>query len=148
MKKILSVLLAATVAVSTLVGCGSSGDSGSSSSSGSMEGKHVFMFKSTGNSFGDLMAEGFQEYIKAQGEEAVYKSPAETTVAAQVKLIDELITQKIASLTISTNGDTGYDEVLAKADAAGIKVVSVDSKLDPSLRLTHIDPTSQEGIGS
>ncbi|MBC5629445.1 substrate-binding domain-containing protein [Clostridium sp. NSJ-6] len=148
MKKILSVLLAATVAVSTLVGCGSSGDSGSSSSSGSMEGKHVFMFKSTGNSFGDLMAEGFQEYIKAQGEEAVYKSPAETTVAAQVKLIDELITQKIASLTISTNGDTGYDEVLAKAEAAGIKVVSVDSKLDPSLRLTHIDPTSQEGIGS
>lgn len=148
MKKILAVLLAATVAVSTLVGCGSSGDSSSSGSSGSMEGKHVFMFKSTGNSFGDLMAEGFEEYIKSKGEEAVYKSPAETTVAAQVKLIDELITQKIASLTISTNGDTGYDEVLAKAEAAGIKVVSVDSKLDPSLRLTHIDPTSQERIGS
>jgi rhamnose transport system substrate-binding protein len=105
------------------------------------------MFKSTGNSFGDLMFEGFKDLIESKGGQAVYKSPAETTVAAQVKLIDELITQKVASITISTNGDTGYDEVFAKAKTAGIKIVSVDSKASADARVTHVDPTSQAGIG-
>ena len=60
----------------------------------SLEGAHVFMFKSTGNSFGDLMYEGFEEYLSGKGQKTVYKSPAETTVAAQVQMLDELITQK------------------------------------------------------
>lgn len=144
-KKIIGSVLAATISFSMLTGCGTATSSGGVSSSA--EGKDVFMFKSTGNSFGDLMYEGFEEVIKASGGNPIYKSPAETTVAAQVKLIDELITQKVASITISTNGDTGYNEVLAKANKAGIKVISIDSKLDPSLRITHVDPTSQEGIG-
>ena len=50
----------------------------------SLEGAHVFMFKSTGNSFGDLMYEGFEEYLSGKGQKTVYKSPAETTVAAHV----------------------------------------------------------------
>lgn len=70
----------------------------SGGSSDSLEGSHVFMFKSTGNSFGDLMFEGFDEYMKGEGQKAVYKSPAETTVAAQVQLLDELITQKLLLL--------------------------------------------------
>lgn len=156
-KKVAAAALGLTLAMTTLAGCSSSNNGGGSNtpagtdkpvaSSSSLEGKHVFMFKSTGNTFGDLMYSGFEEVVKASGGEAVYKSPAETTVAAQVQLIDEMITQKVASLTISTNGDTGYNEVLAKAQAAGIKVVSVDSKLSEDLRVTHIDPTSQEGIG-
>ena len=48
-------------------------------------GKHIFMFKSTGNSFGDLMYEGYSEYMNALGYETEYDSPAETTVAAQVR---------------------------------------------------------------
>ena len=139
MKKILVVLLSLIVSATlmiTLAGCGAT-----------LEGKHVFMFKSTGNSFGDLMYQGFSEYIEAQGGSAVNKSPSETTVQAQVKLIDELITQKVASITISTNGDTGYDEIIQKAQKAGIKVVSVDSKLSKDLRVVHIDPTSQVLIG-
>ncbi|PHV70246.1 hypothetical protein CS063_11295 [Sporanaerobium hydrogeniformans] len=147
-KKFLVLGTSVALAIGTLAGCGSKASSSGTASSNNLAGKHVFMFKSTGNTFGDLMYEGFQEVITAAGKEAVYKSPAETTVAAQVQLIDEMITQKVASLTISTNGDTGYNDVLAKAEKAGIKVVSVDSKLNPELRTTHIDPTSQEGIGS
>lgn len=140
MKKILSIMLIVAMVILTFASC-------KTTSSSDLQGKHVFMFKSTGNSFGDLMYEGFKELITSKGGEAAYKSPSETSVSAQVKLIDELITQKIASLTISTNGDTGYDEVFAKAKAAGIKIVSVDSKASPSARITHIDPTSQAGIG-
>jgi len=164
-KRLVSLLLSAVMVVGVLAGCGTtdtggdaaagddaaaSGDVSSSDSSNGdgMEGTHVFMFKSTGNSFGDLMYEGFEEVMTAAGEKVSYQSPAETTVEAQVSMIDELITQKIASLTISTNGDTGYDEVLAKAEAAGIKVVSVDSEVDPGLRVTHVSQASTAGVGS
>lgn len=163
-KKLLALLLGTVIAAGTIMGCGTTdpgestdtagdaakdnGSAESGSTGGGLEGVHVFMFKSTGNSFGDLMYEGFEEVITAAGEKVSYQSPAETTVEAQVSMIDELITQKIASLTISTNGDTGYDEVLAKAEAAGIKVVSVDSEVDPELRVTHVSQASTAGIGA
>ena len=69
------------------------------------------------------MYEGFSEYLEAKGEKTAYKSPAETTVAAQVQMLDELITQNVASITISTNGDAGYDEVFKKAQEKGIPIV-------------------------
>lgn len=153
-KKVVAAALCAAMTMSLLAGCGSSSSStagstaAADSSSGSLEGAHVFMFKSTGNTFGDLMFEGFQEYIEGKGETAVYKSPAETTVAAQVQMLDELITQKVASITISTNGDTGYDEVFKKAQDAGIKIVSVDSEASVDYRVTHVNQTLSSDIGS
>lgn len=114
----------------------------------SMEGTHVFMFKSTGNSFGDLMFEGFEEYMEAKGEKTAYKSPAETTVQAQVNMLDELITQNVASITISTNGDAGYDEVFKRAQKKGIPIVSVDSEANPEYRICHTNQAETADIGS
>jgi rhamnose transport system substrate-binding protein len=94
------------------------------------------------------MAEGFEKAIKASGGKFAYKSPSETTVQAQVEMLDTLITQKVASITISTNGDTGYEEVFKKAQDAGIKIVSSDSAASPDYRVTHVDQCSPEAIGS
>lgn len=121
------------------------GDTGSSSD---LKGANVWVFKSQGNKFGDLMYEGFKEVMESKGEKAVFKAPAETTVTAQVQLLDELITQGVKSICISTNGDQGYEEVIKKATAAGIPVISADSKLPADLRVTHINPTTQAGIGT
>lgn len=162
LKKGIALILCLFMAAGTLAGCSGNGASDASagtsgngnetaaggSSSDSLEGVHVFMFKSTGNSFGDLMFEGFSEYMQSIGERAVYKSPAETTVAAQVQLLDELITQKVASITISTNGDAGYDEVFQKAKDAGIPIISVDSEASADFRTTHINQAETQDIGS
>lgn len=154
MKKALALLLAATMTAGVLAGCGggnndtTSGGGGSSTTGGGMEGAHVFMFKSAGNHFGELMYDGFEAYIKAQGGTAQEKSPAQPTVADQVKLIEECVTQKIASLTISANSDTGYDEVFKKCEEAGIKVVSVDSEIAPEFRITHINQASSADVGA
>lgn len=145
--------------LASLVGCSTTksetangedaGDKTSEASSGgSLEGTNVFMFKSTGNTFGDLMYEGFSEYLETKGQKTAYKSPAETTVAAQVQMLDELITQKVASITISTNGDAGYDEVFKKAKEAGIPIVSIDSEANPEYRVCHVNQAETADIGS
>lgn len=158
-KKLLALVLCVAMVASVMSGCSTtkeSTDNGTSTGdntsgdkdSNSLEGAHVFMFKSTGNSFGDLMYEGFEEYIEAKGKKAVYKSPAETTVAAQVQLLDELITQKVASITISTNGDAGYDEVFKKAKEAGIVITSIDSAASADFRTTHVNQADTNDIGA
>lgn len=138
-KRLLALALSAVLALSCLAAC---------SGGGSAEGAHVFMFKSTGNAFGTLMYEGFEKTVKEAGGTALFKSPAETSVSAQVELLDTLITQKVASITISTNGDTGYEEVFKRAREAGIKIISADSLASPDYRTTHIDQCSPEAIGS
>jgi len=115
--------------------------------SGTLKGAHVFMFKMTGNAFGELMFEGFKKAVEEQGGRAVCKSPAEATVSAQVEMLDTLITQQVASITISTNGSTGYDEVFKRAQKAGISIISVDSAASPDYRATHIDQTDPVEIG-
>lgn len=113
-----------------------------------LEGYHIFMFKSTGNLFGDLMYEGFSEYLQAKGERTAYRSPAETTVAAQVQMLEELIVQGVASITISTNGDAGYDEVFRRAEEAGIPIISIDSEANPDFRVVHVNQAETQDIGS
>ena len=106
------------------------------------------MFKSVGNAFGVIMYEGFSSYMEQVGENCTEKSPAETTVAAQVQLIDEAITQGCKSISISTNGDTGFDEVFAKAQEKGVPIVSVDSSASADYRVTHNNQASTEDIGA
>ena len=113
-----------------------------------VNGSHVFMFKSVGNAFGVIMYDGFSSYMEQVGENCTEKSPAETTVAAQVQLLDEAITQGAKSISISTNGDTGFDEVFAKAQENNIPIVSVDSKASADYRVTHNNQASTADIGA
>ena len=113
-----------------------------------VNGSHVFMFKSVGNAFGVIMYDGFSSYMEQVGENCTEKSPAETTVAAQVQLLDEAITQGAKSISISTNGDTGFDEVFAKAQENSIPIVSVDSKASADYRVTHNNQASTADIGA
>lgn len=113
-----------------------------------LEGAHVFMFKATGSAYGDLMYRGFSEYMEEHGEKVVFKSPSEATVVAQIEMLDTLIIQKVKSITISSCGITGYDQVFKKAREAGIRVISSDCPVAPNNRITHVDSCSTEAIGS
>jgi rhamnose transport system substrate-binding protein len=122
----------------------SSGKTGESGAAG----PNAWVFKSQGNKFGDLMFQGYKEVMDSKGEKTVYNPPAQTTVTAQVQILDELITQGAKSISISTNGDQGYDAIVRKAKDAGIPMLSADSALSPELRVTHVNPTAQSGIGT
>lgn len=140
-KKIISLILAVVLFILPLSAC-------NVGVSGEINGAHVFMFKTTGNAFGNLMYAGMNTAMKARGEKLLYKSPSESTVAAQVEMLDTLITQKVSSIIISTNGEVGFNEVFKRAQKAGIKIISVDSAASPDYRVTHIDQVDPEKVGS
>lgn len=167
LNKFMALGLVGAMAATTLAGCGGSSSAATSTpaeTSGSAApaasaaseaaattsngGNHVFMFKSVGNAFGIIMYEGFNSYMTQVGETAEEKSPAETTVAAQVQLIDEALTKGCKSISISTNGDTGFDEVFAKAQSQKVPIVSVDSAASADYRVTHNNQASTEDIGA
>lgn len=144
LKKLMALGLSAAV-VGTTFGASAVMAAGDTSE---VAGSHVFMFKSVGNAFGVIMYDGFSSYMEQVGENCTEKSPAETTVAAQVQLLDEAITQGCKSISISTNSDTGFDEVFAKAQGANIPIVSVDSAASADYRVTHNNQASTEDIGA
>ncbi|MEI3418775.1 MAG: substrate-binding domain-containing protein [Blautia sp.] len=171
LNKFMALGLVGVMAATTLAGCGGSSSaaapstpaetsgsaaaesaapaaSGAAEATASKGGNHVFMFKSVGNAFGVIMYEGFNSYMTQVGETAEEKSPAETTVAAQVQLIDEALTKGCKSISISTNGDTGFDEVFAKAQSQKVPIVSVDSAASADYRVTHNNQASTEDIGA
>lgn len=118
-KRLLSIFLCLAMLSAVIMGCSTGKEKNAceikeknvaeAEEEDALEGTHVFMFKSVGNSFGNLMYEGFAEYLTTKGEKVAYWSPEETTVDAQVKIMEELIAQNVASITISTNGSTGYE---------------------------------------
>ena len=142
LKKAMAMGLATTMALAAPAAVSAAGNTSD------VSGSHVFMFKSVGNAFGVIMYEGFSSYMEQVGENCTEKSPAETTVAAQVQLIDEAITQGCKSISISTNGDTGFDEVFGKAQENGVPIVSVDSSASADYRVTHNNQASTEDIGA
>ncbi len=136
--KALGLICLSLLGIGVLVGCKQE----------NLQGANVLVFQCTGTAFGDLMYEGFKEAVLDLGGKPVSKSPADATVAAQIELLDTLITQKVASITISTVSDIGYDEVFKRANAAGIKIISVDNVVSPEYRVAQSGDCDPQAIGS
>ncbi len=156
MKKIVAMILVFAMLLG-ITGCGSNNDStgtstsndtsSSSVSSSTEKDVHVFMFKSTGNLFGDLMYRGFEKAVTDLGGVAEYQSPAETTAVAQVQLVEELIAKGVKSITISANDADAFNAIAKLAESKGVKLLSADSAINPDIRVSHTIPTTIDGVG-
>lgn len=173
MKKILAFILSFVLLFSSMAGCSKSSgnktqDPPSSSSqsttqndenSGSnvirdsyndLEGADVMILKMTGVLQYQLFYEGFnQEFGVLLGtHKTADLSPAEAVITDQVKAIDEAIASKVASISVGPTGGTGYDEVLKKADKAGIPIFSIDAPVSPEYRVAHINQADAMDVGA
>lgn len=110
--------------------------------------KYAIVFKNTGNPYGDKQMGGFKTGIEEQGFQAILQAPAQPTAEAQIQIIESLISQKVASICIVGNDFDALQPVLLKAKAAGIKVFSLDSAVNPASRLTHVNQADSAKIGS
>ncbi len=151
-KRILAFVLSVCMVIG-LTACSSSGGEAGSESSGGTgdtdEGNSGYvMINKAKDDYLMNNYNGFESYLTEHDISSTEQSPTEATVAAQVKNIDELITQGVSALAINANGDTGFDEVLRKAEEAGVNIVSYDAALNPDLRSVHINQASTEDVGA
>jgi rhamnose transport system substrate-binding protein len=108
---------------------------------------YAIVFKNTGNPYGDKQMGGFKEGIEAQGFTAILRAPDAPTAEAQIQILEQLISQKVAAICIVGNDKDALQPVLTKAKNQGIKVFSLDSGVNPASRLTHVNQADSEKIG-
>jgi rhamnose transport system substrate-binding protein len=110
--------------------------------------KYAIVFKNTGNPYGDRQMGGFKAGIEEQGFQAILRAPDQPTAEAQIQILEQLISQKVAAICIVGNDKDALQPVLTKAMGQGIKVFSLDSGVNPQSRLVHVNQADSEKIGS
>jgi ribose transport system substrate-binding protein len=82
--------------------------------------------------------EGFQAAAKKYGVKVEKVDPQKFELPLQVKVIEDLIAQKVDGIAISALDDAGLVPVIADATKAGIKVITFDAPAPSSEALTYI----------
>ncbi len=143
MKKIIGMLvvLAMLAVLVTPVFAGGAKDEDSSMP------KYAFVFKSTGNPYGEKQMQGFEEAVTEMGYEAILRAPDQPTAEAQIQIIEQLIAQRVAAICVTGNDFDALQPVLTKAMNAGIKVIAADSNVNPASRMTFVNQADPEQIG-
>lgn len=109
--------------------------------------QHALVVKSAGNPFMERMRDGFEEAIEETDGEMIYRAPSEPTVEAQISAIEQLVTQGVASIAVAANDRSALQPVLQRAMNRGVKVLSLDSAVNPESRQVHVNQANPELVG-
>ena len=161
MKRLLAKLLLAGFVVAALVaaGCGNSNkdENGNSTSGGSAASGTVNQTQGSGmtiamvthsdeGSFWSVVKKGAEAAAKAEGVKLVW-SPSNNDPQKQAQLIDAAVSQKVDGLAVSVPNASAIKDSLAKARAAGIPIITLNSGVDDYKALGAITHVGQsEGI--
>lgn len=131
-KSVAITVASALAGAALLAGCGST--PGASTSTGATHGKKIvigFSQAYTGNTWRKLMDSDFVKVankLKAKGQISGYDMlDANNSVSTQVSQIDDLILKHVSLLIVDPASSSGLNGAIAKAKAAGIPVLVVDS---------------------
>ena len=129
-KKIISVLLVALLVVSLLT----------SALAGTADGKKIALVgKSAGNAFFEIAAAAFKEAGEAEGATIDVVYPETATADAQIKVLDNLISQQPDAICIAANDVNALQAKLEEAMELGIKVSSFDSAPNAASRQVFVN---------
>lgn len=169
-KKLLSVLLCATMVSAMLAGCGSTAskddsdttpettetndntdttaetDTDDAAASGDL-GTYAIIVKSAGNPYNAKEASGYKEVIEELGGTCIVKEPESATAEAQISMINELVAQQVDAIAIAGNDTDALQPALTAAMNAGISVSSLDSAVNADSRAVHVNQAGTEIIG-
>ena len=138
MKKLLSVLLV-TLLVAGLM---------TSALAGTADGKKIALVgKSAGNAFFEIAAAAFKEAGEGEGATIDVVYPEDATADAQIKVLDNLISQQPDAICISANDFNALQAKLEEAMEAGIKVSSFDSAPNPASRQVFVNQAGTVAVG-
>lgn len=173
-KKVISVLLCAAMTAVLLAGCGNAEQETTAETAGEAaettaeteetvepetkeadtqapaeggSGTYAIITKAAGNPYNEKEAEGFVLAVEEMGGTAIVQHPEAATADAQISVIQSLISQGVDSIAIAGNDINALQASLEEAAAAGIKVCSIDSSVNPDSRLTHVNQAGTMEIG-
>ncbi len=142
---VITAIMAIALPVALFAGGAKEGQGGAMSAGAA---KYAIVFKNTGNPYGDRQMGGFKAGIEEQGFQAILRAPDQPTAEAQIQILEQLISQKVAAICIVGNDKDALQPVLTKAMSQGIKVFSLDSGVNPQSRLVHVNQADSEKIGT
>lgn len=138
MKKLLSVLLVALLVAGLMT----------SALAGTADGKKIALVgKSAGNAFFEIAAAAFKEAGEGEGATIDVVYPEDATADAQIKVLDNLISQQPDAICISANDFNALQAKLEEAMDAGIKVSSFDSAPNPASRQVFVNQAGTVAVG-
>ncbi|MEN3279246.1 MAG: simple sugar transport system substrate-binding protein [Solirubrobacteraceae bacterium] len=158
MKRVLATLLVIVTALGALVaaGCGSEKDkngnaktsSGGSSTVNLTQGSNLtfaMVTHSDEGSFWSVVKKGAQQAAKDEGVKLIW-SPSNNDPQKEAQLIDAAVSQKVDGLAVSVPNADAIKGSLAKAKAAGIPIITLNSGADQFQQLgaiTHVGQTEE-----
>jgi len=158
MKRLLGTVLAVVLALGALVaaGCGTEKDkngnaktsSGGSSTVNLTQGTNLtfaMVTHSDEGSFWSVVKKGAEQAAKDEGVKLIW-SPSNNDPQKQAQLIDAAVSQKVDGLAVSVPNADAIKGSLAKAKAAGIPIITLNSGADQFQQLgaiTHVGQTEE-----
>ena len=112
------------------------------------EGKKIALVgKSAGNAFFEIAAKSFVETAEAAGATVDVVYPETATADAQIKVLDNLISQDPDAICIAANDVNALQAKLEEAMDAGIKVSSFDSAPNKDSRQVFVNQAGTVAVG-
>lgn len=111
------------------------------------EQKIALVGKSAGNAFFEIAAASFKETVEAEGGTVEVVYPEAATADAQIKVLDNLISQDFDAICISANDVNALQAKLEEAMDAGIKVSSFDSAPNADSRQVFVNQAGTVAVG-
>ena len=93
----------------------------------------VIMPKLVGIPYFEACAQGAYEAGEDFGVNVIYDGPTEADATAQVKMLEDYISQGVDAICVAPNDPASMTPVLKKAKEKGIKVLDWDTTADPSV---------------
>ena len=109
--------------------------------------KIALVGKSAGNAFFEIAAESFVAAAEAEGAEVEVVYPETATADAQIKVLDNLISQDFDAICIAANDVNALQAKLEEAMDMGIKVASFDSAPNPDSRMVFVNQAGTVAVG-
>ena len=115
---------------------------------GTADGKTIALVgKSAGNAFFEIAAASFKETIEGEGGTVNVVYPEAATADAQIKVLDNLISQQPDAICIAANDVNALQAKLEEAMDAGIKVSSFDSAPNADSRQVFVNQAGTVAVG-
>ena len=108
----------------------------------------VFLPKGLDNPYWDNCRKGMESEMAKLGVHAEFIGPEKSDATLQVGVIESVIARKPAAIAISPNDPATVNELIAKASAAGIKVITWDADAPDSQRILYIGTDNYNAGGT